>query len=178
MELSRRKMVSVTGLALLTAGCTTTADDSTLTMDATVNSQPRDPFTLNVDTMQAGITDSSPGKLAVTYQNTGDEQLTLHLSPAEPHPRTSDRDSPGVVLQDPAASIDEADDGFWMPEADSVSSILGKPQHDLGPGDTATAEYQLWAHPQGKPDYTGLEPGTYRVPMPESAALEIVLSEP
>lgn len=178
MELSRRKMVSVTGLALLTAGCTTTASNPSLTMEATVASQPGDPFTLDVETQETDITDGSPGKLSVTYQNTADEQATLGLSPAEPHPRTSERDSPGVVLEDPAASIEEADDGFWMPEDDSVSSILGKPQHELAAGEEATAEYQLWAHPQGKPDYAGLEPGTYRVPMPESAALEIVLSEP
>lgn len=178
MEVSRRKMASVTGLALLTAGCTTSASNPRLTMQATVATDADDPFTLNVESLESEITVQTPGQLAVTYKNTGSEQVTLRLHPPEPHPRTSESDAPGVVLQDPAASIDKAEDGFWMPAADSVSSTLGKPQHPLDPDEVATAEYQLWAHPQGKPEYTALEPGTYQVPMPESAVIEIVLSEP
>ena len=171
-------MVTVTGFALLTAGCSGPSPDPKLRLEASVSTAPSDPFTLVVETRNADITAEKAGKLAVTYQNTGDESATLNLGPAEPHPRTSEAESPGIVLEDPQADIEKEQTCCWMPTADSVSSTLGLPSYETQPDEEVHTEYQVWAHPKGKPEYTSLEPGTYRVLLPESAALEIVLTEP
>ena len=107
MELSRRKMVTVTGLTLLTAGCSSPSPDPQFRLGARVSTAPSDPFTLAVETRNADITAEKAGKLAVTYQNAGDESATLNLGPAEPHPRTSEAESPGIVLEDPQANIEK-----------------------------------------------------------------------
>jgi len=178
MELSRRKMVTATTLTLLTAGCSSSATDPKLILESSITAPPSDPLTLDVETRQSEITDYDAGKLNVTYHNTRDEPVTLTLAVGEPHPKTSKSESPGVALENPEETIEKEQDGLWMPAADSVSSTLGRPEHELGPDDDVTVEYQVWAHPQGKPEHSGLEPGTYRVPMPESAVLGIGLTEP
>lgn len=171
-------MVAATGLALLTAGCTSSSNNPKLRLEASVSTAPSNPFTLDVETRNSEITNEEAGNLAVTYHNASDDSAILNLGQEEPHPRPSEAESPGIVLEDSQANIEKDQACCWMPAVDSVSSTLGRPQHETQPDEKVHTEYQVWAHPKGKPEHTSLEPGTYQVPMPESAALEIVLTEP
>lgn len=177
MELSRREMLASTSFALLTAGCISSSPDPRLTLDASVTKAPTAPLSFDVAVPQATISDDVAGNLAVTYQNHGNKSRTLRLVPQMPHPQTSKAESPGIVLEHPEFDIKKEKPGCWMPAADSVSSRLGLPQYELGEGEQVKADYQVWAHPQGKPEYTSLKSGTYRVPMPESTVLAVELAE-
>lgn len=179
MELCRREMVATTGIALFTCGCMGFGSDSSqrLTLEAGITKAPEDPFTIDVEVIQSDITDSTPGKLSVEYQNLGDEQKVIRLKQARPHPRISKSESPGVVLEHPEKDIEQNKAGCWMPASDTISSTLGRPHTELQKGGQIEAAYKLWAHPGGKPDYTCLTKGVYRVPMPESAIIAIKLEE-
>lgn len=71
-------------------------------MQAAVASEAADPFTLNVKRLESDITVETPDPLAVTYKNIGSVQVTLKLHLLEPHPRTSETDTPevGAVRRD------------------------------------------------------------------------------
>jgi hypothetical protein len=102
----------------------------------------------------------------------------VSILPPAPHPRNSETRSPGVLLEHPGDRIEQAESGHWMPDDDSISTTLEWPIARVPPGGQVSADYQLWADPAGKPEYDGLVPGTYEVPMPADAVLAVELTEP
>jgi hypothetical protein len=178
MEYSRRQVLASTAGVALSAGCIGSASSQKFRLDAGVISGVQDPFSFDVEVLQSSISRTNPGRVAVDYHNIGDEVAILGLVYKRPPPFPSESRVPGVVLLHDEKNPEQETDGCWMPERDTLGHTLGQPKVEIQPGEQVRTEFEVWADPKGKPEYSCLKPGTYRVQLPESATVSVELQDP
>lgn len=178
MEYSRRRVLASTAGLALSTGCIGSASSQKFSLDAGVISGAQEPFSFDIEVLRSNISNTKPGRVAINYHNIGDEVAILRLVYKRPRPFTSDSRVPGVVLLHEEKDPEQETDGCWMPERDTLGHTLEEPRSEIQPGEQVRTEFEIWADPEGKSEYSCLKPGTYRVQLPESATVSVELLEP
>lgn len=177
MPRSRRAFLAAVGASATLAGCTVRAptQEARYRVSARVAEPAEDPVGYSVEVTRPVATKWQPMLVGSTYENTGDEAVTITVSLGRAQTVFSRETTPGIALIDPTVDYEQAEPGCWMPEADSFIVLLGIPQYDLQPGERVSVEHAVWGNPPSPDQDNCLDPGTYRVPMEQRAEIDVTV---
>lgn len=102
----------------------------------------------DVEISDAEITTDATARIALGYENAGEEPRELNINPEGPDPLSSEDEDPAIVLLSDAYDPARSSADCWKPEQDGFPQPAVVHRHELDPGERATLEYEVWADPQ------------------------------
>lgn len=123
-------------------------------------------LSVSVSVRREMISPDQTARIALEYENTGREPVTLNVNPDTPDPLHSipTHETPALYLISDAYSPTRASDSCWKAtESLPVPAAVWK--HELKAGKSVQLEYDVWASPQQSADC--IQPGTYEFDPPK-----------